>query len=263
MCWVGEAPTFFISIQGDNMKKSKKLLIAMVCVVVVLAVTFGGIGIYLGDYYKAKIDSTAVFAPEKSISVTTLDNGDILFMPENPEAGFVFYPGGKVEYTAYTPLMEACASRGIACVLVEMPFNLAVFDISAAEGIPDEYPEISEWYVGGHSLGGSMAASYIGENTGEYKGLVLLGSYSTADLSCLDIDALSVYGSEDCVMNKEKYNECLSNLPADFKEIVIEGGCHAYFGMYGAQEGDGVPTISNIEQINKTADIIADTIKAK
>ncbi len=245
------------------MKKSKKILIAIICVCVIFAVTIGGMGIYLGDYYKAQIDSEAVFAPEKNVTVTTLDNGDILFMPQSPEAGFVFYPGGKVEYTAYIPLMEACASRGIACVLVEMPFNLAVFDMAAAKDIPNQYPEISEWYIGGHSLGGSMAASYIGENTGEFSGLVLLGAYSTADLSKLGIDVLSVYGSEDSVMNKEKYNECLSNLPSDFTEVIIDGGCHSYFGMYGAQDGDGVPTISNVEQINKTADLIADRIKAK
>jgi pimeloyl-ACP methyl ester carboxylesterase len=155
-------------------------------------------------------------------------------MPENPVVGFVFYPGGKVEYSAYKPLMEACASRGIACVIVKMPFNLAVFDVNGAEGITDMYPEISEWYIGGHSLGGSMAASYISENSDEYKGLVLLGSYSTADLSEKKIEVLSVFGSEDKVMNKEKYNESKINLPANFEEVIIEGGCHAYFGMYGA-----------------------------
>ena len=120
------------------------------------------------------------------------------------------------------------------------------------------YPEISEWYIGGHSLGGSMAASYISENSDEYKGLVLLGSYSTADLSEKKIEVLSVFGSEDKVMNKEKYNESKINLPANFEEVIIEGGCHAYFGMYGAQDGDGTPTISNIEQINTTADLICD-----
>lgn len=234
----------------------KNFLKILIAIVVIVAVMVAGMGIYLGDYYKAEIHSEAVFAPEKSITVTTLENGNILFMPENPVAGFVFYPGGKVEYTAYKPLMEACASRGVACVLVEMPFNLAVFDMNAAEGITDMYPEISDWYIGGHSLGGSMAASYVVENSNEYKGLVLLGSYSTADLSEMDIDVLSVFGSEDKVMNREKYGECIVNLPTDFTEVIIDGGCHAYFGMYGAQDGDGAPTISNIEQINTTANLI-------
>ncbi len=234
----------------------KKIIKILIAAVFVIVVTVGVVGIYLGDYYKAQINDKAVFAPAKSVTVTALDNGDILFMPENPVGGFVFYPGGKVEHDAYRPLMEACASRGIACILVEMPFNLAVFNVDAAEGLTDMYPEINEWYIGGHSLGGSMAASFISENSDEYKGLVLLGSYSTADLSESDIEVLSVFGSEDKVMNKEKYNENKINLPADFKEVIIDGGCHAYFGMYGAQDGDGTPRITNIEQINTTAELI-------
>ena len=115
----------------------KKIIKALIAVAVVVAVMVGAMGIYLGDCYKAQIDAEAVFAPEKSITVTTLENGNILFMPQKPVAGFVFYPGGKVEYTAYTPLMEACASKGIACILVEMPFNLAVFDMDAAKDIPE------------------------------------------------------------------------------------------------------------------------------
>jgi surfactin synthase thioesterase subunit len=142
-----------------------------------------------------------------------------------------------------------------------MPFNLAVLDVDGAEGIQEMYPEIENWYIGGHSLGGSMAASYLSENTSEYEGLILLGSYSTADLSKEDIKVLSVFGSEDKVMNKEKYDEYKINLPESFSEEIIDGGCHAYFGMYGMQEGDGTPTITNEEQIQKTAEKINIFIK--
>ena len=101
-----------------------------------------------------------------------------------------------------------------------------------------------------------MAASYLGEHADEYEGLILLGSYSTTDLSDSDLEVLSVYGSEDGVMNREKYGENVTNLPSDFCEIVIDGGCHAYFGMYGEQKGDGVPTVTDEEQILLTADAI-------
>ena len=187
-------------------------------------------------------------------------NGTIVFEPEGATKGFIFYPGGKVEYTAYIPLMQACAENGILCVIVEMPFNLAVFDINAADGIQKEYPQIENWYIGGHSLGGSMAASYLEKHTNEYEGLILLGSYSTADLSDDELEVLSIYGSEDQVLNREKYNDNISNLPKNFKEIVIEGGCHAYFGMYGAQDGDGTPSITNEEQIQQTVEYIAQMI---
>jgi hypothetical protein len=101
-----------------------------------------------------------------------------------------------------------------------------------------------------------MAGAYLEENHASFKGLVLLGSYTTTDFSRTDLSVLSIYGSEDRVLNKEKYDECRVNLPDDFTEVIIDGGCHAYFGMYGKQEGDGTPKISNEEQINITVDEI-------
>ena len=85
---------------------------------------------------------------------------------------------------------------------------------------------------------------------------MLLGAYSTKDLSQSGVPVLSIYGSNDAVMNKEKYEDCLSNLPPDFTELVIDGGCHAYFGAYGEQRKDGAPTISREEQIYISAGYI-------
>jgi pimeloyl-ACP methyl ester carboxylesterase len=141
-----------------------------------------------------------------------------------------------------------------------MPYNLAVLRMDAAEGLQEMYPDIESWYIGGHSLGGSMASSYIEKSGDAFDGLILLGSYSAVDLSGKDIDVLSVYGSEDKVLNKDKYDECKANLPASFQEEIIKGVCHAFFGMYGKQEGDGKPTISNERQIQITADIICDFV---
>ena len=101
-----------------------------------------------------------------------------------------------------------------------------------------------------------MAASYLSKHAKIFDGLILLGSYSTSNLSDLDVEVLSIYGSEDLVMNRENYEANKKNLPDDFKEVIIDGGCHAYFGMYGAQEGDGVPAITNEEQILRTVEAI-------
>ncbi len=237
-----------------NKRKGTKLVSLLIAVVVVSVVACA---VYLGDYYRADMDAVEAFAPVSAVEMQTAGNGNLIWEPEQACAGFIFYPGGKVEYTAYIPLMEKLAAENILCVLVEMPFNLAVFDIDAAAGIPTEYPQIENWYIGGHSLGGAMAASYISENTDIFDGLVLLGAYSTADLSRTDLDVLSIYGSEDRVLDREKYRQNLTNLPADFEEIIIDGGCHAYFGVYGAQEGDGTPAITNEEQIKITADAVA------
>ena len=242
------------------MKNKRRILIISISIVAAIAIIFGACAIYLGDYYRADEGAIAAFAPEDNVSVSTLDGGNIVFEPQNATVGFIFYPGGKVEANAYQPLLAELARNGVLCVLVEMPFNLAVFDINAADGIQEQYPGIEDWYIGGHSLGGSMAASYLAEHTDEYEGLILLGSYSTADLSDTDLDVLSIYGSEDKVLNREKYDKNKTNLPDGFCEVVIDGGCHAYFGMYGAQDGDGTPTISNHEQISLTVEHIINTV---
>jgi len=237
-------------------KRNKRILIITASVLLVIAAVTIACVIYLSDYYHADEDRIAAFAPMNEVSVTELDNGSIVFDVKDAKNGFIFYPGGKVENDAYKPLMASLASRGILCILVDMPFNLAVFDVNAADGITEDYPNVENWYIGGHSLGGAMAASYASEHTDSFDGLVLLGAYSTADLSGTDLDVLSVYGSEDKIMNSQKYEEYRSNLPKSFTETVIEGGCHAYFGMYGLQDGDGVPSITCEEQIELTCEAI-------
>lgn len=243
-------------------KRKRKIFIIVTSIVLVITVLVGACSIYLGDYYRADNEAIGAFLPQGS-AWKEEPNGNIVFEPDGAMTGLIFYPGGKVEHSAYIPLMQACAEKGILCIIAEMPFNLAVFDINAADGIQKEYPQIENWYIGGHSLGGSMAASYLEKNAEDYEGLILLGSYSTADLSDTDLDVLSVYGSEDKVMNREKYDENKSNLPTNFTEIVIDGGCHAYFGMYGAQDGDGKPSITNEEQIYRTAELIAELVCKK
>lgn len=183
----------------------------------------------------------------QSVSEQTLGSGDVIFDPGNAKTGLIFYPGGKVEYTAYIPLMRELAANGIFCALCKMPLGLAVFDPHAADDVREEFPQIIHWYIGGHSLGGAMAASELSKHRETYDGLILLGAYSTEDLSNDQIMVLSLYGSENHVMNWDKYEKNKRNLPSDLHEVVIEGGCHAGFGMYGAQSGDGEPTITSAE----------------
>lgn len=235
------------------MKSKRRILIWTISVILTIAITVGGCAIYVSDYYRA--DSVAIesFTASHSVRANESSGGFIVFEPIDPNAGFIFYPGGKVEYTAYIPLMSALAEKGLLCILIPMPFNLAVLDMNAAKGMTDKYPEIDNWYIGGHSLGGSMAASFVADNSDDFDGLILLGSYSTAEVT---LPVLSVYGSEDKVMNREKYDKYKTNISSSLTETVIDGGCHAYFGMYGAQDGDGMPSVSNEEQIHLTVEEI-------
>ena len=252
------------------MSLKKKILLGAAAVVLIIA---AACGFYINDYYHAG-EEAILAAGEAAADYTSQQDGDTLvFLPEGvdgtvldgsgpDDAGLIFYPGGKVEYTAYAPLMEALAERGVLCILVEMPGNLAVLDVNAAEGYREEFPEIEHWYVGGHSLGGSMAASYAAKHAGDLDGLLLLAAYSTADLNGTGLDVLSVYGSEDGVLNMSKYDEYRQNLPDDTTtEMVIEGGNHAGFGDYGAQEGDGEAAVNGEKQREETAEAFMEILR--
>lgn len=241
-----------------NTKKSHpRLRIALAAILAVVLICTAAFAVYVNIYYHAEPAAVQAMAPDSAVSVYELRDGVTAFAPENPSAGLIFYPGGKVEHTAYAPLLRACAERGVLCVLIRMPCNLAVFHINGANGIPEQFPDVDHWYLGGHSLGGAMAASYAADHANELDGLVLLAAYSTRDLTQSGLAVLSVYGSEDGVLDMEKYEQYRSNLPTSASEVVIGGGCHAGFGRYGAQAGDGTPTISSDEQINRTAGEIA------
>ncbi len=242
--------------QAIMKRKRYRLILGAIVALVVLACI--GFVLYVGSYYRADEMVAQAMAPVDGIFVEKTDGGAIVFSPSEPKAGLIFYPGGKVEHTAYAPLMRACAEQGILCVLVKMPCNLAVLDVNAADGIPERFPEIGSWYIGGHSLGGAMAASYAAHHADELDGLVLLAAYSTEDLTKSGLTVCSIYGSEDGVMNRKKYDANKANLPGNTSELVIEGGCHAGFGSYGPQDGDGTPSISGEEQMARTAERIAD-----
>lgn len=223
--------------------------------VVVLAVILG-CGFYAADYYRA-VETDAIWPV--TVTVETLEDR-MVFLPEEAEAGLIFYPGGKVEYTAYAPLMAKLAQENVLCVLVKMPLNLAVLDVNAAAGIPEQFPEVERWYLAGHSLGGSMAASFAGNHAETYEGLILLAAYSTEDLTETGLKVCSLYGDRDGVLNLEKYGQYRPNLPEGTVELVLKGGNHAGFGSYGPQAGDGVSELEPGAQIQWAAEEILNLI---
>ena len=218
---------------------------------------------YLGTFYRADEAAIASFSTAFPVEEHRLENGDLTFGTGDESVGLIFYPGGRVEHRAYVPLMRELASNGVFCILCEMPFRLAVLNPDAADGLRETSPEVRHWFIGGHSLGGVMAASYLADHPTEFEGLILLGSYADCDLSDSGLQVLSVFGSEDGVLDRRKYEAARSFLPPDSKEVVIRGGCHAYFGMYGAQSGDGQATISCEAQIRQTAAAILGWLRAE
>lgn len=242
--------------------KGEKNVIRIMTIVVVFAFATFAWCLYANDYYRAEATAKKAMLGTKTVEVVEKD-GYYVFSANSEstdiEKGIVFYPGGKVEEKAYAPMLLEFAEEGYEVYLVKMPAKLAIFGMNAAEDIFEEASHIEEWTMMGHSLGGAMAASFSASHDKEVDALVLLAAYSTEDLKGLDIDVFSFYGTEDKVLNMEKYEEYFGNLPEDVVEEVIDGGNHANYAHYGAQDGDGEASITRDEQQECVLDIFLST----
>lgn len=245
-----------MSKQKRVLTKSEKNAIRIMTIAVVCAFAIFAWVLYANDYYEAAAPARKAMLGSDTVKVTEAE-GYYLFANESQESdkGIVFYPGGKVEETAYAPLLLELAENGYEVYLVKMPAKLAIFGMNAAEDIIEDMEHIEEWTMMGHSLGGAMAASFSANHDEEVDRLVLLAAYSTEDLTDKEIEVFSFYGTEDRVLNMEKYEEYYSNLPEDVVEEVIEGGNHANYAHYGEQEGDGEAFITRDEQQECVLDI--------
>ena len=164
----------------------------------------------------------------QSDSTVMVETGKwLVFTPltSQPTTGFIIYPGGRVDYRAYAPAAHQIAAQGYLVVIVPMPLNLAVFNPAAAADVIAAFPEIQHWAVGGHSLGGSMAANFVHSHPGTVQGLVLWASYPAGsdDLSSSGVKVLSISGTLDGLSTPAKIEASRELLPADTIFVSIEG----------------------------------------
>lgn len=165
--------------------------------------------------------------------------------------GLILYPGGKVDPVSYAPTARHLAELGYLVEIVPMPANLAILGIDRASDVIAAHPEIQHWAIGGHSLGGSMAAQYLASHPGAVQGLVLWASYSATKLQGggePPLRSLLVYGSLEAGVAGFTSAEHLANLGAPPVIVVIEGGNHEQMGWYTGQPNDPPATISRDEQ---------------
>lgn len=200
----------------------------------------GAFYIYTLDYSKALPEALTAY------ETSTAQSSSIhAFLSEDATVGVIFYPGGKVEAKAYSNLCQELSLKGVSVFLVDMPFNLAVFDVDAANRVRKLNPQITTWFIAGHSLGGAMAYSHFDAHPDDYAGIILLAAYPLTET---DRPVLILSGSNDQVLDASKLE--------GFDVTLIPGGNHAQFGNYGLQSGDGTATITPQAQRDFTIDAI-------
>ena len=224
----------------NRMSRCKKWLVAGGMILLVLAILAGVFFWYVSDYYRAEDAALEILAQDSGITVQ--DNLTMLSPTAPTDTAMIFYPGAKVEAEAYLPLLDQIRQTGITCILVHMPFHMAIFDANAAEDVIDQFPAFQHWYIAGHSMGGAMASQFASEHPDQIDGLILMGAYIYGDYPAEK--TLTIYGSLN--QSVEDHIDYTENI------VEIEGGNHAQFGNYGPQKGDLPAAISAEEQQKQT-----------
>ncbi len=208
----------------------------------------------------------ALAALESDSAVTVVVDDPITFTPNTAAAcGVIFYPGGKVDYRAYAPSMRAIAEAGYFAAISRAPLNLMVFAPNKARAVMAAHQEIDHWVVGGHSLGGSMAALFTFNNPDAAAGLTLWASFpagSSPLTDRTDLAVSSIHGSLDGLVSAADIEASRALLPPQTAFVEIEGGNHAQFGWYGPQDRDNEATITRAEQQVQTVAATLRTLEA-
>ena len=235
-----------------------KRLVPIVAVLLLLIAV--GFVIWSSTPMRPMPEALAALQSDDQVTVETSLKGWLVFKSAKvgPSNGLVFYPGARVDPRAYAPAARAIAAQNNLVVIVPMPFNLAFFDPDRAAQVIGTFPTIHSWAVGGHSLGGAMAARFVYAHPQMAQGLVLWAAYpaDSDNLSSHNLAVVSIYGTRDGQADKIEKSRVL--LPANTRWVPIEGGNHAQFGFYGAQPGDGQATLSREEQ---QKEIVAATLE--
>ena len=225
-----------------------------------LSVMAAGMAAYLMRYAHAQEPALLALEGSQSVAVSRTEEG-YLFDGPGTETSLVFLPGAKVQAEAYAPLMLGLAEQGVDCHLIEAPLHMAPLASPRVDDILSRDPD-RRWVLAGHSLGGVVACSSAAAPAGEVEGVVLLASHPAVQLPG-NAWLLSVYGSEDGVLERGAYEDARDLWPSRSREVVIAGGNHAGFAYYGHQAGDGAARLSAADQQDQTVRAIVDAIRAQ
>jgi len=167
--------------------------------------------------------------------------------------GIIFIPGGGVDFRGYAPIANDLAAAGFYTALLPSPTASIITSII---GDPAN-AAITQWVLAGHSLGGVIGTTYMSQNPSVIDGIAMLASYPDADISGLNIKAMTLYGTNDLISTPVEIFSNLSKMPAENVLAKIRGGNHSGFGFYGDQDGDGDADITNAKQ----AELIVESIQ--
>lgn len=185
-------------------------------------------------------------AAQTAAQNTTVVDKAIKFPGDTKKPIVIFYSGALVEPKSYSIWAQRVAQAGFTVYIVRFPLDLAILQSNAA----DKFQGQHQYFIGGHSLGGTMASRYAKNHQKNLQGIFLLASYpeNKVDLHEINRPVLSLTATNDGILNRTNYKKAKKRLPNNTVYEQISGGNHAGFGSYGKQNGDNQASISNRKQ---------------
>jgi dienelactone hydrolase len=230
---------------------------ALVLLLAVTVVGLAGGAAYFSIPQPNLPEAAAALASNDAVTYSREDDRYV-FTPAGPPpvTGLILYPGGKVDPIAYAPTARHLAELGYLVEIVPMPLNLAVLGIDRASAVVARHPEVERWAIGGHSLGGAMAAQYVAGHPGRMAGLVLWAAYSASKIPT-PVPTLLVYGTLDTGIGSYTSDANVGHLGLPPTVVVVDGGNHQQMGWYTGQPNDPPATLAREEQQRRVIEATA------
>ena len=154
-----------------------------------------------------------------------------------PTTGLVFVPGARVDSRAYAHLLRPLVEAGFFVAVLKEPLGFSILNPDHPASVLRTHPDIPYWAVGGHSLGGTTAVT-AADTDEQVNGLVLFAAYPASRVERIDLEVVSVFGSDDGLVTPADIERSKADLPSDTGYVEVPGAAHSWFGDYGVQPGD-------------------------
>ena len=228
------------------------LIIALISLFAVVGNAHAQYGPYCDHYYVPLQTALDAMVSDSQVAVTQVNVPAWTSEPKyyyefkpasgTPTNALIIYPGACLDERSYAVLAHDIAAAGYLVAIVPMPDYIAFLgNQRRADAVISNHPEIATWSIGGHSLGGVGACSYVaGNNTHSNKinGIVLWASYPSGSLNTKPVKVISIWGTNDAYTTSAKIDASKPNLPADTRYVALQGANHSQFGAYGLSATD-------------------------
>ena len=248
-----------------SVKKRSHGKLVLIIIVVVILLLLTAFKIYVDNSYQPAYPMETY----QALTAYEIESSDNVIAIQNPQAierkdavGFIIYGDERVQRECYLPLMISLADQGYCAYLPTTFGNLPVLNQEGAEYVIRTYKSVHTWYIIAHGKACPPAARYAKTHSSKINGLIYLGgaSYQT-NLSNLDLSLLSIIGSNDTVLDKNRAETAKVNDPVRSEYITLEGGNHTGFLDTALMRGDTASSLSAAEQIEQTVSAISSFVQ--